>query len=229
VVFDLDDTLCDYRDAKARARLSVDALLAAAGIDSIRVWQHYDRVEPLLFAEMTKGAINVEEYRLRRYRDCFVECGIGDVLAASLSAEANQCYMRVANQEISLFPEVVDILGQLRAHGFRLGILTNGPSGGQRSKLRALGLDKMVDVAQISEEAGIAKPSPAAYLRIAAALGVTSDEALMVGDSMEGDIEGAVAAGFSAVLIDRHDRFAGMSVARLRDLSGLSDLLGAGG
>ena len=40
-------------------------------------------------------------------------------------------------------------------------------------------------------------------------LGVTPDEAVMVGDTLEDDMEGARAIGMRAVLVDREGRYPG--------------------
>ena len=74
-------------------------------------------------------------------------------------------------------------------------MLTNGPSEIQRRKLRATGVDELVDAICISEELGVAKPDVRAFDHAAAAVGVAPADAAMVGDSLPNDVLGALAAG----------------------------------
>lgn len=53
----------------------------------------------------------------------------------------------------------------------------------------------------ISGESGVGKPSPAAFHLVLAALGVRPEEAVMVGDSRERDVEGALAAGIRPIWV----------------------------
>jgi putative hydrolase of the HAD superfamily len=230
-IFDLDDTLCDYKGAKARAKASVSLLLEAAGLEPSSIWVRYESLEPQLFKAMTRGEISVAEYRLRRYQDCLIASGIRRSHSETLAAEANERYMSIANEQVTLFPDVLATLATLRTHGFRLAILTNGPSGGQRAKLQCLGLERMVDAVQISEEVGVAKPAPEAYRLITSQLGVPAERAVMVGDSMEFDIEGALAAGLNGILIDRTGELPDPpGILRLSDLVGIPGLVrGTGG
>jgi putative hydrolase of the HAD superfamily len=48
----------------------------------------------------------------------------------------------------------------------------------------------------------------------------------MVGNSLEHDVEGALAAGLDAVLLDRDDRYAAAPVRRVRSLDALRFDLG---
>ena len=49
IIFDLDDTLCDYQKAKENARLHINEVLKTFGIDIDGFWNRFNRVEPLLF------------------------------------------------------------------------------------------------------------------------------------------------------------------------------------
>jgi HAD superfamily hydrolase (TIGR01549 family) len=83
----------------------------------------------------------------------------------------------------------------------RVGLLTNGPSDLQRLKLDQAGLADAFDVVVVSGEAGIGKPSPAVFDIVLNGLGVRPGDAVMVGDSWERDIVGALGAGIPAFWI----------------------------
>jgi putative hydrolase of the HAD superfamily len=87
------------------------------------------------------------------------------------------------------------------AAGRRLALLTNGPSDVQRLKLRGTGLTPLFETLAISGERGVGKPTAAAFERVLADLGLAPQEALMVGDSWERDVDGAVSCGLPVVWI----------------------------
>jgi len=101
-----------------------------------------------------------------------------------------------------LHPDVPDALAALRAHGMRLGIVSNF-DGRLPALVAGLGLAPLVDVVTHSSQVGAAKPDARIFLAALGRLGVAPGEALHVGDDPRADVEGARAAGLAAVLIAR--------------------------
>jgi putative hydrolase of the HAD superfamily len=104
-----------------------------------------------------------------------------------------------------MFPEVPDALARLRARGLRLAVVSNFDER-LHSILGSLGLVPWLDTVVHSSRAGAAKPDPAIFRAVIAALDVRPDDALHVGDGAVEDVEGARAAGLHAVLVDRSGR-----------------------
>jgi putative hydrolase of the HAD superfamily len=114
------------------------------------------------------------------------------------------------------------VLEELRAHGLQVGLVSN--TGRDLAAFVAHhGLD--VGVALTSGVHGKVKPDPSIFRAALDRLGVQPEEAAMVGDSPEDDIEGARALGMRAFLVDRDDRFPGHE-DRLPDLRALPAALG---
>jgi len=84
-----------------------------------------------------------------------------------------------------------------------------------------LDVDAIVD----SRSHGRVKPHPTIFQAALDVLGVAAADAVMVGDSLEEDVEGARALGMRAILVDREDRHAEVE-ERLTDLYGLPAALG---
>ena len=82
-----------------------------------------------------------------------------------------------------------------------------------------------VDAAVSSRIHGKIKPDPSIFRAALERLSVEPDEALMVGDQPEDDVEGARSIGMEALLLDREDRFPEIP-DRLRDLYALPAALG---
>jgi putative hydrolase of the HAD superfamily len=94
------------------------------------------------------------------------------------------------------------VLAQMRADGWRIGILTNGLPATQRAKVEALGLEARVDAVLYAEEhAPGGKPSRAAFNAALAALGVAAGQAVFIGDDLVRDVHGARAAGLATIRV----------------------------
>jgi putative hydrolase of the HAD superfamily len=100
------------------------------------------------------------------------------------------------------FPEVPSVLSALRAQGGRLAVISNFDSR-LPGILRDLGLADSVDVIIYSSKAGSAKPDPVIFQAALAALRVSPQAAIHVGDSPQADVGGAAAAGIAGLLIRR--------------------------
>jgi putative hydrolase of the HAD superfamily len=93
------------------------------------------------------------------------------------------------------FPAMNGTLLSLRAHGLKLGIVTNGESAFQQRSIDALGLSALVDEVLISETEGLRKPDAQLFRRAAQRLGAPPSGCLFVGDNPVADVLGAHAAG----------------------------------
>jgi putative hydrolase of the HAD superfamily len=100
------------------------------------------------------------------------------------------------------FDEVPTTLRALRERGLTLVVLSNWDIS-LHEQLAATGLADLVDGAVSSAEVGVGKPHPDIYERALAIAGVGARETLMVGDSPDTDVAGALRLGIAAVLVDR--------------------------
>jgi putative hydrolase of the HAD superfamily len=100
------------------------------------------------------------------------------------------------------YAEVPDTLRVLRERGLKLVVVSNWDVS-LHEQLAATGLAALVDGAVSSAEVGAGKPHPDIYRRALELAGASTGEALMVGDSPDTDVAGALALGIGAVLVDR--------------------------
>jgi putative hydrolase of the HAD superfamily len=222
VIFDLDDTLCDYEKAKRNAINYVNKILKRHKIDIHQFWENYELMEPVLWRKFCDKTITKREYRIRRYADALQ--GLYEP-AQNLADELNCIYMREANHNVELFSDVIPLFNVMKKKEIEPVILTNGPSDGQRDKVKALALDQHIQYLYISEEIGLSKPDPSVFEYVLQELKAAPSEVVMVGDSVEGDIKGAEEAGIEAVLIDRKNRYKGYTGVKIDNLLDLVQLL----
>jgi putative hydrolase of the HAD superfamily len=102
------------------------------------------------------------------------------------------------------FPDALPLLRALRERGVRAVAASNWDASLPEGLERA-GLGPYLDGAVSSAVVGAAKPDPAVFRAALEHAGCEAYEAFHVGDSMQGDVEGARAAGIRVALLDRHD------------------------
>jgi putative hydrolase of the HAD superfamily len=126
------------------------------------------------------------------------------------------------------YPDAAPALGALRDAGIARVVVSNWDSS-LHERLAETGLADLVDGAVASAEVGAAKPDPAIFGRGLALAGVRAEDAWHVGDSVDADVAGALAAGVRPVLLAREgSRAAPPGVPVLASLDGLPGLVADG-
>jgi HAD superfamily hydrolase (TIGR01549 family) len=104
------------------------------------------------------------------------------------------------HENFTLYEDALPVLAELRSRAIRIGLVTNGQRDlDEFVRHHALDVDAMVG----SKAHGRIKPHPSIFVAALSQLEVAPDEAAMVGDSYEDDIEGARALGMRAIFLDR--------------------------
>ena len=127
--------------------------------------------------------------------------GVGDTYGAAVEMEDAWSHAR----HFELYDDALPTLDVLRAHGLKIGLLSNSARDLDEF-VRHHGL--AVDAVLTSRSHGKTKPHETIFRRMLELLEVSAGEAVMVGDTIEDDIEGARAVGMHALLLDREGRYA---------------------
>lgn len=125
------------------------------------------------------------------------------------------------------YAEVPQVLADLRQAGYTIGILSDWGSS-LPEILERTGLRPLADFLVVSAIEGLAKPRPAFFRRALDRAGVLPHQALMVGDNLYADVQGAAGAGIPGVLIDRPGRNHAADVPTIRRLDELWSYLANG-
>ena len=140
-----------------------------------------------------------------------------------LRKDLTQAYL-----ELSCYPEVPKVLGDLKARGFRCAILSNGSPDMLGAAVRNSELENFFDVVISIDAIGVYKPDPRVYQMAVDQLGL-DPAAIAFQSSNAWDAAGAGAFGFKVAWINRFgqqaERLDIVADAELRDLKGLPDLL----
>ena len=208
VLFDLDDTLCDYAAARA-ARLRIAfgqalrdphrRMVGTTGAPGIPAGTPDPDLDALIVA-----SIAIHPHGADHFPDLLQPYGVSPEAAA----EAVAWYRANRFHGLALFADAFAAIEAVRLAlpGCRLGLITNGPADVQRAKIELLELAPLVDFALISGELGIEKPDPAIFREALRRGEADPEEAIFVGDSPDHDVAGAHAAGIRAVWMNRTGR-----------------------
>jgi HAD superfamily hydrolase (TIGR01549 family) len=183
VLFDLDDTLADR---EAAFRRWAELFAAEHDLDASCV--------EFLCAGDGDGYVPRDELFASLRERYGVTASVED-LVARYRAD----YPRHFQPE----PDVRAALTALRTDGWKVGIVTNGPTS-QNAKIASLGLDDLIDGICVSADVGVDKPDPKIFDLTAARCGAPLN-GWMVGDSADTDIAGGRAAGLRTAWL-RHGR-----------------------
>ena len=126
------------------------------------------------------------------------------------------------HENFELYDDVPDAFAAICSAGLRIGLVSNSARD-VREFARHHGLE--VDAGISSFHHGRTKPHASIFRAVLDLLEVEPDEAVMVGDQISDDIEGALGLGMRAILLDRertHEEFE----PRIETLSELPPLLG---
>jgi putative hydrolase of the HAD superfamily len=199
VVFDVDFTLAKpgpdlgpagYERLGSRYGLTLDPA-------------RYDDARRAAFVDLKRHPeLDHDEEIWIRFTERIIEGmgGAGDTYAAACEMEGAWAHAH----HFELYEDAIPTLDALRDRGLKLGLLSNS----------ARDLDEFVghhgltvDAVLTSRAHGKTKPHEAIFRRMLELLDVAVDEAVMVGDTVEDDVEGALAVGMVAVLVDREGRY----------------------
>lgn len=184
VLFDLDNTICDYDGARAiRTTYAFEP--------------HFDDQARLVRAVDAALAAAAEGHE--HFADVLAAHGITDPAAVAL---AHERYLEDRYRGLTLFAEALEVVDAV-SRVARVGLVTNGPTDIQRPKIELLGIAAHFPVIVVSEEVGVWKPDPAIFAIALERSGCDAAEAIYVGDSAHHDVPGAHAAGLRAVWVNR--------------------------
>lgn len=125
------------------------------------------------------------------------------------------------HENFELYDDTIPVLRELRVLGLKLALISNSARDVHEFALHhALEIDAGIS----SFHHGKAKPHASIFRVVLELLEVEPAQALMVGDTVEDDVEGARAVGMQAILLDRLGRYPDFE-PRIVDLQGLLHVL----
>lgn len=219
LLLDADDTVLDFTGtAPAALERACRAVLGG--------WQGawlelFLEVNHAMWRELESGRLTADELRDRRF----------GVFAERLGREVDgRAFDDRYLDELAAVARPLDgARGVVERLAGRVGlaVATNGLAAAQRRRLATAGLADHLDRVLISEELGAAKPDPAFFEAALERLGRPPRErVLMVGDGLQTDIRGALAAGLPACWYNPAGLAPAADLAPTYEIRRLAELVG---
>lgn len=226
VFFDLDHTLWDFDRNAGEALSELYDIYGFNRYFGSTPVEHfistYSTINQQLWGLYNTGKITKEVLRKRRFRETF------QVLGADPDAfpeKFEEDYLAICPRKPHLFPHAIEVLEYLRP-SYSLHLISNGFREACQMKIRHSGLEKYFQNIVISELVGVLKPHPAIFHHALAKAVVSETEAVMIGDNLEADVNGAMKVGIEAIFFNPN----GLEIEpegylSIRSLDQLRDLL----
>ena len=196
VIFDLDNTLVDFMRMKHNAVEAAIKAMIDSGLD----------LPDNVIREKIDEIYNEKGIEYQQVFDNLLHFFLGKVDYKILSA-AIVAYRTAREAELNTYPKVIPTLIRLIKMGIKLGVVSDAPSREAWLRLSYIGLHHIFDAIVTFDDSGERKPSPIPFNLILERLGVKPEEALMIGDWAERDVDGAKAVGMKTAFARYGDTF----------------------
>lgn len=194
LIFDLDDTLLDFKKGEALGLKKVFETFQVAPLDYENWLATYLAINKQTWTKIEQGMAS-QPLLDTRFSKTFAEFGqeIDGMLAEAF-------YRTQLDQNDALILGADELLQELKQAGYHVIAGTNGKTATQYTRLSLTGLTDFFDHIVISDEIGIAKPSPDFFDHIFHLMpDFTKDDFMMIGDSLRSDILGAQQAMIDSI------------------------------
>ena len=201
IIFDVDETLYDMTQPFERA--FQDMWQDKYDIDIYELYTvsriHSDRV----FDQVMAGTMTVDGAGIYRMQHAMADFGYE--ITEEEALEFQHVY-RKHQQHMDISETMHQILDLIQSRGISMAILTNGDTDHQMEKIHGMHLERWFSDNRIfvSDAVGYFKPDVRTFQAVEEALHLNPAETWYIGDSIENDVEGAGAAGWHMILLNRH-------------------------
>lgn len=199
IFLDWDDTIGDFHLAARRALQEIyvkynlsdfyssfDDYYAVYHAHNVDLWDRYGRNE-----------IKKEYLQLDRFLFPLTNAQAGNCSVESLTRIAREIgndFLRLTSKYFRLLDDAETVVRTL-ARYYPLTIVSNGFGEVQYEKIRLSGLEDCFAYVILSEEVGVQKPNPLIFEKALKLNNLPPEQVLMIGDSYNSDIQGAINAG----------------------------------
>jgi len=198
IFFDLDHTIWDF---DKNAEETLQELYVIHGLDKIGLSsadvfiETYTRNNHSLWAQYHVGKITKDYLREARFKTTFLDLGVRpELIPVGFEDE----YVKLCPTKTNLFPDAHEVLTYLKGK-YIMHLISNGFKESTEIKIAGSNISHYFDKVIISEAVGVNKPDKAIFDHALNLAGAVIDESIMIGDSIEADIRGALNFGMDAI------------------------------
>lgn len=217
ILFDLDDTILDFKKAESAA---LSKTLIKFGVEPTQyIISQYSKYNISQWKRLELGEITREQVKVNRYRLLFDELGLDlSPEEATADYEENLCY------EHYFIDGALETIQDLYKD-YDLYIVSNGAKRVQDSRIDGAGISKYFKNIFISEIIGCEKPNEKFFDYCFSQIpNFKRDETIIIGDSLSSDIKGGVNAGIKTMWFNPHSAMNTTSLKPDYEISSLTQI-----
>lgn len=222
IFFDLDHTLWDFEKNSA---LAFERIFQELNFDinSEQFMDIYNPINVAYWKLYEKNEIDQETLRVSRVKDAF------EALNYSITLDEiniiSNLFIDYLTSNNHLIEGTIETLEYLKDK-YVLHIITNGFSFVQDVKLQKSNLDKYFVSITNSEAAGHKKPHENIFKHALTSANASKTESIMIGDSFEADVLGAINFGINAVYFNpKAEMISQNQIIQIQSLTQLKNIL----
>lgn len=196
LIFDVDDTLYNQLTPFYIAYDKVFSSIKNISVKDLYISSR--KYSDEVFHLTESGEMPIEKMHVYRIMKAFEELGNSITEKDAQNFQDEYIYQQ---SQITLIPEMEQVLNFAKEKNINIGIITNGPSSHQRMKLKQLNIEKWVDEENIfiSSEVGFSKPDINIFRLAEKFMGLDRANTYYIGDSYKNDVVGAKKAGWKSI------------------------------
>ncbi len=221
IFFDLDHTLWDF-DKNSEITYTIVFKKLNLNVDVSSFLSAYQPINKEMWKLFREEKIDKETLRFRRLQESFeaINMSVSDAVIFTIAEE----YIYHLSQQTHLLDGAINVLNYLKPK-YNLHIITNGFAEVQVGKLKNTNLEMYFDVVVNSEMAGVKKPNPIIFEKALTMAKATKENSLMIGDSYEADVLGAINYGMDAICYNYHKDDLPQAINQVNHLEELMNIL----
>lgn len=220
IFFDLDHTLWDFDTNSA---LAFDAIFKKnyPAVDTAAFLKHYIPINQACWALFQVDKMSHEALRYERLKQSFdaIRYAISDAQIDQIAHD----YIQLLPEFNHLFDDALETLSYLKER-YELHIITNGFAEVQFKKMSNSNLSQYFKTVTNSEMAGAKKPNPIIFQHALHLANAHKKESIMIGDSMEADVIGALDFGMEAIFFNPNQIAVAQDIIQISTLAQLKTI-----
>lgn len=221
IFFDLDHTLWDFEKNSAMA---FETIFKKHNLtfDLHLFLNHYTPTNLKYWKLYRDEKISTEDLRYLRLKEVFdlMNEKVEDGMIHLLSQE----YIHFLPQFNHLYEGALELLDYLFPK-YQLHIITNGFESVQAGKLKNANIEKYFQTVTNCEMVGVKKPNPLIFEFAITKANALKEQSVMIGDSIEADIEGAMKVGMDVIYFNEFKTPIDLNIPNVFHLSEIKQYL----
>ena len=201
IFFDLDHTLWDFEKNSGLAfnEIFIELNFPFSLDVFLKLYNPINHAQWKLYRE---NKITQEDLRFNRLNKTFEKLNYS--ASIGLIDKISEQYITYLSTFPHLFEGAIELLEGLK-NRFRLHIITNGFDKVQQFKIENSGIESFFEFVFTAEKVGFKKPHPEIFIQSLKTVNTTAEASIMIGDSFEADILGALNQGMQAIHFNSHN------------------------